>query len=173
VFCGREADPHLFTEEARMSDVAETADVLHDSANRLYWQGHDGVDQLAARLGMSRHAFYGSIRPVPAGADCTECGEEMVYANRARRAQAQAHCPGCGAEARVEARALEIVPVTPPPVPLARPRRRSMIRRMMRLYVRDLRRVQPERAALIGGAAAAGVAVALVGAEVLRNLERW
>jgi len=156
-----------------MSDVAETADVLHDSANRLYWQGHDGVDQLAARLGMSRHALYGSIRPAPAGADCAECGEEMVYANRARRAQAQAHCPGCGAEARVEARALEIVPVTPPPAPLARPRRRSMIRRMMRLYMRDLRRVQPERAALIGGAAAAGVAVALVGAEVLRNLDRW
>jgi hypothetical protein len=48
-----------------------------------------------------------------------------------------------------------------------------MIRRMMRLYLRDLRRVQPERAALIGGAAAAGVAVALVGAEVLRNIERW
>lgn len=156
-----------------MSDVIETADALHESANRLYWQGHDSVEQLAARLGMSRHALYGSIRPAPAGADCAECGEEMAFANRARRAAGEAHCPGCGAEKTVEARTLELVPLTPPPAPLHRPRRRSMVKRLVRLYMRDLRRVSPERAALIGGAAAAGVAVAMVGAEVLREMNRW
>jgi len=156
-----------------MSDVLETADALHESANRLYWQGHDSVDLLAVKLGMSRHALYGSIRPAPAGTDCGECGEEMVFANRSRRSAGEAHCPGCGAEASVEVRAIELVPATPPPAPLHRPRRRSMVRRLLRLYMRDLRRVTPERAAFIGGAAAAGVAAAMIGAEVLREMNRW
>lgn len=156
-----------------MIDVAETADALHESANQLYWQGAEGVDRLAVRLGMSRHALYGSIRPAPAGADCGACGEEMVFANRARRARGQAHCPGCGTDAVVSVRAIELLPAdAAPPPPLPRPRRRSLVRRMLRLYLRDLRRVQPQRAALIGGAAAAGVAAALVGAEVVRNLDR-
>ena len=151
--------------------TAETADAIHASANRLYWQSHDSVEQLAARLGMSRHALYNSIRPAPAGVDCAECGVEMAYANRNRRAHAQAHCPACGAEKQVDAEAT--VHASPPPEPLARPRRRNSVKRMLRVYLRDLRRVRPERAAMIGGAAAMGLFTALVGGEILRELNRW
>lgn len=155
-----------------MSDVIETADAIHASANRLYWHSHDSVDQLAARLGMSRHALYNSIRPAPAGTDCQECGQEMVFANRNQRAHGRAHCPKCGNEALVDVERLGLVHSDPPPAPI-RPKRRSSVERMMRVYLGGLRGVRPERAAMIGGAAAMGLAAAMVAGEVLRGMHRW
>ena len=146
-----------------MNDVIETADALHASANRLYWHSSDTVEELAARLGMSCHAFHGSIQPAGAGAECAECGEGMVFANRVHRAQGSAHCPACGATAVVEASAAAAEEL--PPVALAPPRKRDLLRD----WFRDLSYVRPERAALIGGAAALGLATALVAGEVVRG----
>lgn len=147
-----------------MNDVIETADALHASANRLYWHSSDTVEELAARLGMSCHAFHGSIQPAEAGAECAECGEGMVFANRVHRAQGSAHCPACGATATVEAPAASAADELPP-VPLAPTRKRDLLRD----WFRDLSYVRPERAALIGGAAALGLATALVAGEVVRG----
>jgi hypothetical protein len=155
-----------------MADVNATADAIHASANRLYWLGHDSVEQLAARLGLSRHALYASIRPAPAGAQCAACGAEMVFANRNRRAHGQAACTACGAEETVAGERAALVHASPPPAPLRR-QRRSAVRRILRVYLRDLRRVRPERAAMIGGAAAMGMAAAMVAGEVVRGLGRW
>ncbi len=80
-----------------MSDVIESPERIRAGANRLYWQSGDTVDELAARLGMSRHALYSSIRPAPAGVECTECGAPMAYANRSARGSGRARCPDCGA----------------------------------------------------------------------------
>ncbi|HEX2201761.1 MAG TPA: hypothetical protein VHG91_00610 [Longimicrobium sp.] len=146
-----------------MNDVIETADALHASANRLYWHSSDPVEELATRLGMSCHAFHGSIQPASAGVECADCGEGMVFANRVHRAQGSAHCPACGATATVE--------VTPAaaaeeaPAPLAAPRKRDLLRN----WFRDLSYVRPQRAAMIGGAAALGLATALLAGEVVRG----
>ena len=150
-----------------MSDVIETADAIHASASRLYWHSRDSVDQLAARLGMSRHALYASIRPMPAGVDCG-CGGAMVFANRNQRALGKAHCPGCGAEQPVPTDAS--AHTDPPPEPLAAPRAATRID--VRQLWRGLSRVQPERAMLLGGAAAMGMAAAMVGSGVMRGLNR-
>jgi hypothetical protein len=151
-----------------MTDVMETADALHASANRLYWHSRDSVETLAARLGMSPHALYASVQPAPAEAACAACGEGLVFANRARRANGQADCPGCGAAQQVEASGRDELP----PAPLsARPRgpRAEALRR----WWRDVHAVPRERFAMIGGAAALGLAAALVAGEVIRDAGRF
>jgi hypothetical protein len=152
-----------------MPDVIETADALHASANRLYWQSRDTVEALAARLGMSRHALYSSIRPLPAGRECTGCGEPLAFANRTDREAGLARCAGCGAEEHVHAPAAD---AEAPPVPLKRPRRWGRVDapEAVRRIRHELAYVRPERAAMIGGAAALGVAVGLVAVDVLRHM---
>lgn len=154
-----------------MNDVIETADALHASANRLYWHSRDSVDALAARLGMSRHAFYQSIRPEPAGRACTACGGVLEFANRTARQTSRAGCAGCGADERV----------TPPPVQsvviedvLPTPPSARLTFRGWNLarWRRELAAVPRERAAMVGGAAALGVAAGVLALELL-NPSRW
>ena len=147
-----------------MTDVIETADALHASANRLYWVSQDSVEELAVRLGMSPHALYASLQPAPAGVECASCGGEMVFANRARRANGQAHCPACGGPRQVDAAEDDL-----PPAPLsARPHGGAL-----RRWWRDVHSVRPERVAMIGGAAALGLMVSLVAGEVVRESSRF
>ena len=149
-----------------MSDVIETADALHASANRLYWQSQEPVDRLATRLGMSRHAFYASVRPMPAGAGCA-CGGALEFSNRKARAQGRVRCPACGAAPAVAAEAPAATHDSPPPIPLSVGRRRGA--GLLRTWWRELSMVRPERAAMIGGAAALGLATALFATDVLRH----
>jgi hypothetical protein len=154
-----------------MSDVTDNADAVHASADRLYWHSQEPVDRLAARLGMTRRALYAAVRPAPAGTDC-ECGREMVFVNRKHRAEGQASCPACKAMRSVDG---ERVPhATPPPAPLAphRPRGFRHTGALGRFW-RDLAQVRPQRAALIGGAAALGMATALVATDVLWRSGRF
>ena len=148
-----------------MTDVMETADALHASANRLYWHSRDPVETLAARLGMSPHALYASVQPAPAELPCAACGEGLVFANRARRANGQADCPACGAAQQVEPGEGEL-----PPAPLSPRRPRSQA---LRRWWRDVHAVPRERFAMIGGAAALGLAAALVAGEVVRGAGRF
>ena len=157
-----------------MNDVIETADALHASANRLYWHSRDSVDALAARLGMSRHAFYQSIRPEPAGRACAACGGVLEFANRTARQTSRARCAGCGAAERVapppvQAVVIEDVLPTPPAPPGARLTFRGWD---LRRWRRELAAVPRERAAMVGGAAALGVAAGVLALEVL-TASRW
>jgi hypothetical protein len=154
-----------------MNDVIETADALHASANRLYWHSRDSVDALAARLGMSRHAFY---RPEPAGRACAACGGVLEFANRTARQTSRARCAGCGAAERVaptpvQAVVIEDVLPTPPAPPSARLTFRGWD---LRRWRRELAAVPRERAAMVGGAAALGVAAGVLALELL-NPSRW
>ncbi|HEX8674957.1 MAG TPA: hypothetical protein VF710_23860 [Longimicrobium sp.] len=158
-----------------MNDVIETADALHASANRLYWHSRDSVDALAARLGMSRHAFYQSIRPEPARRACAACGGELEFANRTARQTSRARCAGCGATERVAPPAVQsvvvedVLPAPPPPPPSARPSFRGW---NLSRWRRELAAVPRERAAMVGGAAALGVAAGVLALELL-NPSRW
>lgn len=151
-----------------MKDVIETADAIHASANRLYWHSHDSVEELASRLGMSRHALYSSIRPLPAGVDC-ECGAQMVFANRTRRAAGHAHCQACGATETIPAERVMPVRDTPPPRPLAPRRALGQQSLGVRAFARRLAAVSRERFMMIGGAAALGVAAGLAAVNVVRG----
>lgn len=157
-----------------MNDVIETADALHASANRLYWHSRDSVDALAARLGMSRHAFYQSIRPEPAGRACAACGGALEFANRTARQTSRARCAGCGSAERVapppmQSVVIEDVLPTPPPPPSARVTFRGWD---LPRWRRELAAVPRERAAMVGGAAALGVAAGVLALEFL-NPSRW
>lgn len=158
-----------------MNDVIETADALHASANRLYWHSRDSVDALAGRLGMSRHAFYQSIRPEDAGRACATCGDRLEFANRTARQTGRARCAACGAAehvARAPAAQVLVEDVVPalPPVPVAR--RVSFRGWNLARWRRELAAVPRERAAMVGGAAALGVAAGVLALEVL-TASRW
>jgi hypothetical protein len=156
-----------------MNDVIETADALHASANRLYWHSRDTVETLAGRLGMSRHAFHQSIRPQPVGQPCAACGGALEFANRTARQGGRARCAGCGAAERVARPAPpaplpEILPAPLPASARAFPFRGWSVAR----WRRELAAVPRERTAMIGGAAALGVAAGVLALEIL-NPSRW
>ena len=157
-----------------MNDVIETADALHASANRLYWHSRDSVEALASRLGMSRHAFYQSIRPEAAGRACAECGGTLEWANRTARQAGHAHCAACGAAEQVEwaapAVVLEESAATPPPPPSAT--RFSVRGWNLSRWRRELAAVPRERKARVGGAAALGVAAGVLALQLL-DPSRW
>jgi hypothetical protein len=163
----------VYPEQFSMNDVIETADALHASANRLYWHSRDSVEALAARLGMSRHAFHQSIRPQSAGLPCAGCGGVLEFANRGARQGGRAHCGGCGAAQRVPRPAppapLDEVIVAPLPASArAFPFRGWSLAR----WRRELSMVPRERTAMIGGAAALGVAAGVLALELL-NPSHW
>jgi hypothetical protein len=155
-----------------MNDVIETADALRASANRLYWHSRDPVQVLAARLGMSRHAFYQSIRPQDAGCACAACGGALEFVHRTARQTGSARCHGCGAAESVPRPAVvavaeeEVLPPTPPSARFRFPRW-SLAR-----WRRELAAVPRERKARVGGAAALGVAAGVLALELL-NPSRW
>ena len=155
-----------------MDAASDTAESLHDQANDLYWNSSETVDQLAARLGMSRNALYASVKPIPAGGTCPHCGEALVFTNRSSRAAGKATCPGCEAEVQPEAGAeASAYEAAAPPVvestvhevpPPASGGRLEQLKE-------SLAGVEPERAAIIGGAAALGAAVGAAAIKVIRR----
>lgn len=143
---------------------------LSDQANRLYWASADTVEEVAGRLGISRHTLYAAVRPVPAGRSCAVCGESLVYSNRSHRASGLATCSGCGLEVHLEPAsqeeeeqggALEVV-FTP-----AEPRSRSMETGGARDLLDTL---PPRRVAAVAGALTLG---ALFGAVAVRAAGRY
>ena len=77
-----------------MTDEAGTAAAV----NRRYWGSDASVAEIAEELGISRRALYGAIQPESAGAECTECGGELVYPNRTSRSSGIGQCSDCGTE---------------------------------------------------------------------------
>jgi hypothetical protein len=131
-----------------------------ERANELYWSSDRTVDEITRELEMGRSTLYGAVRPIDAGVACAECGEPMVFTNRSNREAGTATCPACTAEAQVtrdaagdgESRSPE--PLGEPASPWSR-------------WRGELAAISPQRAAMVGGAAALG---AMVGAAATRMI---
>jgi predicted RNA-binding Zn-ribbon protein involved in translation (DUF1610 family) len=116
-----------------------------------------------------RTTLYSSVRPVSAGSTCVDCGERMVFTNRTNRTTGTTTCSACGAES--------VVGAVPEPLVEARgwmdeprPRQDDAAPSGLSRWREDLTGVTPERAALIGGAAALGVVLGAAAARAVRNL---
>lgn len=153
------------------SDVREQPDA--ERINELYWNSEQTIDEITEELGVSRNALYSAIHPQAAGISCPSCGERMVFTNRTRRDSQTGVCRSCGTEASVEERQAE--------EPAAR------FGRVKGLYSRprwvdevagaanwsrwrdELSTVEPERYALVGGAAALGAVIGVAATRALRD----
>ena len=87
-----------------------------NEANRLYWDTETSVGDIANQLGISRRALYEAIEPKSAGLPCSECGSDMLFANRSAVASGTARCPSCDQEAIVPGIRSERVKPAPRPV---------------------------------------------------------
>ncbi|CAN5780166.1 hypothetical protein BH23GEM3_BH23GEM3_03620 [soil metagenome] len=153
-----------------MSATADSIDQLREQANEQYWTSSETVSQLAERLGISRNAMYSSVQPMPAGASCMQCDEPLVFTNRTSRTARTATCPACEAQVSLDAGL-----ATPPAgndlgpgtaVPVA-PANGSQSR--WEDWKEDAATVPAERVAMIGGAAALGVAIGAAAVKVIRK----
>jgi DNA-directed RNA polymerase subunit RPC12/RpoP len=151
-----------------MNTPSETADAIQEQANHLYWHSDETVEQLADRLGMSRNALYSAVRPVPVGVTCVECGDPLMFANRSSRAAGKAACETCGFETLMSETETEAAETRVRSG--AEPRETEPQDRTGRFgqWKEDLSTIQPERAALIGGAAVLGVALGAVAVKAVR-----
>lgn len=154
-----------------MSTATETADALHGAANHLYWNSDETVDQLAQRLGMSRHALYASVQPIAADATCEACEGVLEFTNRSSRNAGRATCIACGAEAFVEfPRPEETTEETgESPEPMSDATTGDAITGDVPTVENGRLRRIPERAAKIGGAAALGAAIGVAAVAVTRR----
>lgn len=137
------------------------SDIQNQKLNDLYWTSSQTVDEIVDELGVGRNTLYASVRPLPAGEICRTCGNQIVFTNRTGRASGLGVCEGCGLEATVG----DETPLgggskrTSPP---DRAPRWSQWRD-------EVASVAPERAALIGGAAALGIIAGAVAVKALRH----
>lgn len=153
-----------------MSEVMETAEEIHAGANRLYWHSTDSVEALAKRLGMSRHALYASVRPAPAGIDCSRCGGALVFPNRSSRSFGKASCTRCATVEAVPAPGAASDAEALPPLPLAYRRpTRLLDRERLRRIRNDLAAVGRERVRMIGSAALLGAVVGYAAVGLARS----
>ncbi|HEU0079853.1 MAG TPA: hypothetical protein VFQ76_19560 [Longimicrobiaceae bacterium] len=158
--------------------ASQLADAQHERANLMYWNSSETVDRIAEQLGMSRNALYASVRPAPTGAACPDCGEELVYPNRTSRLAGRALCVSSGKTHAVAG--LPPVEVRSGPAG-AEPRasgsgyegRNEGYREAGRAALGGLREglaaVEPQRAALIGGAAVMGAVAGVAAVSLLRR----
>lgn len=160
-----------------MEVTEERIDDLHREANDLYWNSADTVEEVAARLGMSRNALYASVRPMSAPGACTTCGDSLLFTNRSSRTSGQATCSGCSATVRIPSDAAAGTEGD------GLPKRSGWTNdadgmdqishgRSGRLGVwrDDLAAVPPERTVKIGGFAALGVAFGVAAVTAARKM---
>jgi len=144
--------------------ATSVADAQHERANLMYWTSSETVDGIVEQLGMSRSALYSAVRPTEAGAECPDCGDGMVFPNRTSRTAGRAVCLSCGRTA-----ALDDLAARRPAREEREPGPAERIgARPVRL--RDgLAAVEPERAAMIGGAAVLGAVAGVAAVNLLRR----
>lgn len=146
----------------------------NDRINDLYWNTSRTIGDITDELGVSRNALYTSIHPFPAGASCPACGERMVFTNRTQRDTGIATCRACGNERDMRKGAER-----PEPAAASAGRSRATggsngngngdSEPGWSRWREDLASVEPERYALVGGAAALGVMVGAAAARALRH----
>lgn len=168
-----------------MSATDTMVDLQRERANDLYWNSADTVDKIAEQLGMSRNALYASVRPEPVGEDCPDCGEGLVFPNRTSRAAGQAMCLACEESMALDDLALRREASRGPArahSPAGHPHgygEHSHAGRdlgygdaggPLRNLREGLAAVEPERVALIGGAATLGAMVGAAAVSLIRRL---
>ena len=157
--------------------ASQLADAQHERANHMYWNSSETVDRIAEQLGMSRNALYGSVRPEPAGVECPDCDEELVFPNRTSRLAGRALCLSCDTTHAVA----DLPPVAaraPGAGVAARPAshtyegREEGYREAGGALLGGLREglaaVEPQRAAMIGAAAVMGAVAGVAAVSLLR-----
>jgi hypothetical protein len=133
--------------------------------NELYWSSGYTIDEILNELGIARNTLYASIEPLGTGRSCVPCGAELVFTNRTSRAAGSEVCLHCGAERVSEpAGAWADASMAAHAPAVATGNGADSEGRWIRLRG-ELGAVAPERAALIGGAAALGL---MVGAAATR-----
>lgn len=157
--------------------ASKTTEFSPKRANKLYWNSDKTVDQVAEEAGLSRHALYAVVEPLPAGVACTACGGQLEYANRSSRAAGLAVCAECGNEQNSATAAawepadtldLPTEPETVAEVITAPPRTAAGQTTLNRLR-EDIKEVPPQRIALVGGAAVLGVALGAAATQLIRD----
>ena len=147
-----------------MPDVQTSEGSVVETINELYWNSDHTVDEIVGELGIGRNTLYSSVRPQPAGASCPDCGTELVYTNRSNRNSEVGSCRACGTETDLAEQEPEAESERPIPAPHAHAHDVEDHGGWSR-WRRDLAAVAPERAAMIGGAAALGVVFGAVAAR--------
>ena len=158
--------------------ASQLADAQHERANRLYWNSSDTVDRIAEQLGMSRNALYASVRPAPAGVECPDCDEELVFPNRTSRLAGRSLCLACDTTHAVAdlpaagTRASRGGAAGPGAAGYEGREEGYGEARGARLggLREGLAAVEPQRAALIGGAAVMGAVAGVAAVNLLRRL---
>lgn len=140
-----------------------------ERANELYWRSEDTVEEVAERLEMSRGALYSHVRPLEAGGECPDCGAALVYPNRSSRAAGRAACPECERTFAEEAAAAPVARGEESHPHLGQAPGNGDASGRLRRWREDLAAVEPERAAMIGGAAALGVVFGAAAATLARR----
>jgi hypothetical protein len=154
---------------------------LASHANDLYWNSGQTVEGIMTDLGMSKNALYSSLAPLPAGRSCGTCGGQLVFTNRTSRDSGRATCATCAQEVEVQADGTPRAHASQDHVVeaamerdfadggasgLSRPQPEGRWSRLRD----DLASVEPERVALVGGAAALGVMVGAAAARAVRQM---
>lgn len=157
-----------------MAPTTDTPDQAGDDRiNELYWHSDRTIGEITDQLGVSRNALYTSIRPMSAGAKCPECRDEMVYTNRTHRDSGSAVCSECGVELDMQEDADAAATGASRTRSSDDPGRSSGNGHDegsgWGRWRDDLASVEPERYALVGGAAALGVMLGAAAAKALRE----
>ncbi|MQA90125.1 MAG: hypothetical protein GEU90_07810 [Gemmatimonas sp.] len=140
-----------------------TIDETNDARlNELYWYTGRTIEEIVRELGVNRNTLYASIRPLPSGMTCTTCGAAVVFANRTKRSSGIGLCEGCSIETVFLA---ELDSDAPAPLDAPAPDNQRRWER----WREELVAVPPERAALIGGAAALGAIFGTVAVKAARR----
>ena len=75
--------------------ASEVTQEIASKANELYWGSVRSVNQIAEHLDLSKGALYAALGPLPSGAGCPLCGDEVGWPNRTARDKDQLACPTC------------------------------------------------------------------------------
>jgi transcription elongation factor Elf1 len=151
-----------------MYDPANNGE-LTERINDRYWNSESTVGEISKDLEVGRNTLYAAVKPISSGSSCPECGEETVFTNRTNRSAGAAVCRSCEEGTGMGA---------PRASTASRPRSDryldsdddgdSELEGWSR-WRRDLRSVPPQRAAMIGGAAALGLVVGAVTVRLIRS----
>jgi len=149
-----------------MENDRKMDEMTNERLNELYWTSSRTIDEIVEELGIGRNSLYALVEPLDAGSGCSVCPEQLVFTNRTNRAAGTALCISCGNEMVIVGSIIEgtVAGETDRPVHGQNGEDGSWTR-----WRDDLGSVAPERAALIGGAAALGMVVGAAAARALRH----
>lgn len=153
-----------------MAEVHTGEDSLAETVNELYWASDQTVDDIVDQLGIGRNTLYSAVRPQSAGASCPDCGKRLVYTNRSNRAAGTGTCRNCGVDVDLATLRDDVEVIRPVAGLESGGYEEAGSGEGWSRWRHELAAVAPERAAMIGGAAALGVVVGAVAARAVREM---